>query len=186
MSFNFKICGNVDVSHFKDKVNELDWDEHTLRQNLFDVHKNTQTLEIMWDLESGEMNKVGKIHSNYYQLDVESFLKKIKPIYELNFGNGYFIRVLFVKLKRNTNIPSHIDVGYSLENCKRTHIPIITNELVTFTIGGETKHLKEGEIWEINNTKEHSVDNDSNEDRVHLLIDWYIESNNIKKSKSLL
>ena len=58
-----------------------------------------------------------------------------------------------------------------MTTCKRTHIPIITNSEVTFTVGGETKFLKEGEIWEINNTKEHSVDNNSDIDRIHLLID---------------
>ena len=33
--------------------------------------------------------------------------------------------------------------------------------------------MKEGEIWEINNNeKEHSVENNGNEDRIHLLIDF--------------
>ena len=71
-----------------------------------------------------------------------------------------------------------MDNGESLVNCKRTHIPIITNDLVTFTIGGETKQLKEGEIWEINNINEHSVDNNSNENRIHLILDY----NQIKTS----
>lgn len=186
MSFNFKMHGNIEVDYLKNKLHELDWEEHTLRQNLFDAHKHTQTLEIMWDLESGEMNKIGKIHPNYYKLNIESFLSKIKPIYESSFGNGYFIRILFVKLKANTNIPPHVDVGYSLESCKRTHIAIVTNSKVTFNVGNEVKYLKEGEIWEINNTKQHSVHNNSDEDRIHLLLDWYVEPNNIKKTKSLL
>jgi hypothetical protein len=33
--------------------------------------------------------------------------------------------------------------------------------------------MKEGEIWEVNNDKKkHSVHNNGDEDRVHLLIDW--------------
>lgn len=182
MNFNYKMYGNIDVQDIKDKINTLDWTEHTLRQNLFKMHEHTQTLEIMWDITSLQTNRVGKIHSNYYKLNMQSFLDNIKPIYKSNFGNGYFIRILFVKLKSNTNILPHIDAGHSLELCKRTHIPIITNPNVTFTIDGETKHLKEGEIWEINNTKEHSVDNNSDEDRIHLLIDWYTYPPNIKKS----
>jgi hypothetical protein len=181
MSFNFKMYGNIDVSCLKDKLNELDWNEHTLRQSLFKAHQHTQTLEIMWDIESLYTNKIGKIHPNYHKLNIDTILKKLKPIYESNCGKGYFLRILLVKLKANSNISPHFDSKDSLTNCNRTHIAIITNPDVTFTIDGEIKHLKEGEIWEIDNSKNHSVDNNSNEDRVHLLIDWFVEPNNIKK-----
>lgn len=182
MKNNYKFISNINVSDFKSKIIELPknlWDEHTIRQTLFEPHKHTQTLEIMWDMESLQNNKIGKIHSNYYKLDMEFFLDKLKPIYEITYGKGYFVRVLLVKLKANTKISSHIDNGKSLINCKRTHIPIITNDLVTFTIDGETKNLKEGEVWEINNTKEHSVDNNSNMDRIHLIIDYNIIKTNL-------
>lgn len=171
MSFSFKLCGNIDITPLKNNLTELNWDEHTIRQNL-GVHKNTETLEVIWDFDSLQTNKIGKIHSNYYKLDMESFLEKMKPIYESNYGEGYFIRVLIVKLKANTNIEPHVDNGYSLMTSKRTHIPIITNSKVTFTVDGETKYLKEGEIWEINNSKVHSVDNNSDTDRIHLIIDY--------------
>ena len=178
---NYRFLSKIDVTDLKNKIEELPneiWDVHTLRQTLFEPHRHTQTLEIMWDIDSLQTNKIGKIHSNYYELDMESFLDKLKPIYETTYGKGYFLRVLLVKLKSNTSIASHVDNGESLVNCKRTHIPIITNDLVTFTIGGETKQLKEGEIWEINNTNEHSVDNSSNENRIHLIVDY----NQIKTS----
>lgn len=183
MSFNFKMYGNINLNHLKDNLNELDWTEHTIRQNLFEMHKETQTLEVMWDIKSLQTDKIGKIHSNYYKLDMESFLEKIKPIYESNCGDGYFVRIVLVKLKANSNITPHVDTGDSLTNCKRTHIPIITNSKVIFIVGGETKYLKEGEIWEIDNTKEHSVNNNSNIDRIHLLIDYKIYD---KKTKSLI
>jgi hypothetical protein len=183
MNFNFKMFGNIDVDHLKDKLNGLDWDEHTIRQNLHRAHKDTQTLEVMWDMESLDTDKIGKTHPNYYKLDMESFIEKVKPVYESYCGDGYFVRILFVKLRSNSNILTHVDSGDGLINCKRTHIPIITNSEVTFTIAGETKHLKEGEIWEIDNTKEHSVNNNSNVDRIHLLMDYKISN---KKIKTLL
>lgn len=182
MKNNYKFISKINVNDFKSKIKELPdkvWNEHTLRQTLFEPHKYTQTLEIMWDIESLQTNKIGKIHSNYYKLDMESFLNKLKPIYESIYGKGDFIRVLLVKLKCNTNIAPHIDNGESLIKCKRTHIPIITNENVKFTIGGETKYLQEGEIWEINNTEEHSVVNDSDEDRIHLIVDYNLIKTNL-------
>ena len=183
MSFNFKMCGNIDVTDLKDNLNGLDWNEHTIRQNLYKMHKDTQTLEVMWDLDSLQTNKIGKIHSNYYKLDIESFLEKIKPIYKSNYGDGYFIRVLIVKLKANSNIEPHVDDGHSLMTCKRTHIAIITNENVIFKVGGEEKYMKEGQIWEIDNSKQHSVDNNSDVDRIHLIIDYVVSD---KKIQTLL
>lgn len=182
MKNNYKFISKIDVGDFKLKIKELPdniWDEHTLRQTLFEPHKHTQTLEIMWDMESLQTNKIGKIHSNYYKLDMELFLDKLKGIYESTYGKGYFVRVLLVKLKSNTSIAPHIDNGESLVKCKRTHIPIITNENVEFTIGGETKYLKQGEIWEINNTEEHSVVNNSDEDRIHLIVDYNLTKTNL-------
>ena len=85
-------------------------------------------------------------------------------------GNEAVYGGTITKLKSNLIISPHIDKGNSLKDCKRTHIPIKTHPNCIFTIGGETKHLKEGEIWEINNfQKEHSVENNSNEDRIHMI-----------------
>jgi quercetin dioxygenase-like cupin family protein len=49
---------------------------------------------------------------------------------------------------------------------------LITNKDILFTVGNTTKNLKEGEIWEINNQNLHSVQNNSKEERIHLIIDY--------------
>jgi quercetin dioxygenase-like cupin family protein len=54
-------------------------------------------------------------------------------------------------------------------------VPVITTEGVIFTVGGEPRSLPAGEIWEINNTREHSVENTSDRDRVHLIVDWVVQ-----------
>ena len=54
---------------------------------------------------------------------------------------------------------------------RRHHVPIITSEQTLFGVGTEKINMLEGECWEINNTRFHSVENDSDIDRVHLLID---------------
>lgn len=40
-----------------------------------------------------------------------------------------------------------------------------------FGVGDEKINMKSGECWEINNSRTHFVDNNSETDRVHLLID---------------
>ena len=140
------------------------------------MHKHTNTLEVLWDMNSLDNNTVGKVHNNFFKLNIESFLKQIEPLYQLFYGDGYFIRILITKLKSNTTISPHID-GISgidsLVNCKRTHIPIQTTSSCIFIVGEEKKHMAEGEIWEINNgNKVHSVENKSNQDRIHMIIDY--------------
>jgi hypothetical protein len=133
-------------------------------------------------MESLLINQKGKIHPNFYKFNIESVLQELSPIYEKKYGKGEFIRVLLVKLKKESKITAHIDTGDSLEFCKRTHIAIITNPLVIFNVGGEEKYIKEGEIWEINNQNLHSVDNKSDKDRIHFIIDYQILNDKINTS----
>jgi quercetin dioxygenase-like cupin family protein len=189
MSHNFNYIGNVDISIIKNKLHELGeniWSEHTLRQTIYDAHKHTETVELMWDLNSLTTNKKGNIHSNFYLFNIGEFLNEIKPSYVEKYGEGDFIRVLLVKLKKRCSITPHVDSGDSLSSCKRTHIAIITNPNVIFTVGDETKNMMEGDIWEINNQNTHSVDNNSDEDRIHFIIDYETFNNKYKLKKSLL
>ena len=86
-------------------------------------------------------------------------------------ARGKAARILLIRLDANKNVTEHRDSGDYLNTVRRFHIPIITNENVSYTVNGEKINMKEGECWEINNRKPHSVDNDSSEDRIHLLVD---------------
>lgn len=172
---NYIYVGEIDVTHIENKLIETGdeiWLEHTLRQSMFDAHKHTQTIELMWDIDSLDVIRSGKIHPNFYKFNIDSLLVDLKPIYEKKYGKGDFIRVLLVKLKKESKITPHVDSGDSLVFCKRTHIAVITNPDVIFTVGGESKNMRKGEIWEINNQNVHSVDNNSNNDRIHFIIDY--------------
>ncbi len=180
---NFKNIGKIDVTELKNKVlsQPLEiWDEHTYRQSMSGTHAKTKTLEVIWDKDSlVHGSKQSKIHQNFYLFEMETLLNQIRPLYKTNYGDGEFIRVLIVKLFNNSNILPHVDQGSSLSNCKRTHIALITNDDITFTVNDEVKNLKEGEIWEIDNTKVHSVDNPTDLDRIHLIIDWMPKKTNL-------
>ena len=53
----------------------------------------------------------------------------------------------------------------------RIHIPITTNPGVYFTVGENCFHLQEGECWYMDFSTTHSIVNEGNTNRVHLLID---------------
>jgi Flp pilus assembly protein TadD len=82
------------------------------------------------------------------------------------------VRLIFAKLAAGGAIPEHTDAGYSLLNCHRVHIPIVTNDQVVFSVGGERMVMHAGEFWEINNGGPHAVVNQGEDDQIHLIVDW--------------
>ena len=174
-NFNFKLVSKINVDSIKDKIYKFtkeEWEEFDFRQKTYEVHKNTETIPLIFDNDF-------RLSNPPYLKTYELFkyeLDEIKQIFENFYGKGYIIRALLILLKSNSKIPKHMDSGKSLSICHRVHIPIITNKNVLFEIDNEIKNLKEGEMWEINNSeKDHSVINDSNLDRVHLIVDWITE-----------
>ncbi len=147
--------------------------EHSGRENEFEAHRQTQALELIYD------NDFRHFNPTYLELYAE-FEQALKPLIDLIGGhyqhNGFVVRLIFTKLEGHGKIAPHTDGLYSLLKCHRIHVPIVTNENVIFMIGGEEKILRTGEIWEINNATIHAVDNQSNEDRIHLIIDWVPKS----------
>jgi hypothetical protein len=169
---NFKYIGKIKVDSFKNKIDKFNnklWDSFTFRQKTFEVHKETKTIPLIFDTDFRLNNPTYLNEYKTFKDEFEIIENKLKEIY----GKGFIIRAILVLLKSNSKINRHIDTGKSLSVCHRVHVPIITNKDVLFEIDNEIKNLKEGEMWEINNSeKMHSVVNNSNTDRIHLIVDW--------------
>jgi hypothetical protein len=171
-NFNFNFFGNYDISSLQKYINNFsdEWFIDTSRQNIFHAHKDTNSYfvykaNLAW--KQGEMLVVEEKSNDNVLLDM------INPIIkdlELRH-NGLRSNVLFIKLKAGHNISAHSDSGEYLLSSRRHHVPIITSEQTFFTVGSEKINMLEGECWEINNSRVHSVENNSKTDRVHLLID---------------
>lgn len=178
MDFNFKYVGEYDVSNIADKVNKFSeelWNDYSFRQDKHGVHKHTTTVPIIWK-EPLNSNSIVYNDNNKYWNEYESIKEDINNLNTLlnnNVSKGEIESVLLIRLPKNKSIDKHMDRGSYFINHNRFHMPIITHEDVIFEISNEKKHLKTGEIWEINNNKKpHGVSNTSNIDRVHMLIDW--------------
>lgn len=169
LSKNFKYLGKVNVKTIKESLDKLDWEKFMHRQQTFDAHRHTQSVPLIFDKDFRMSNPT-------YLQDFsicENFLTRLKQKFKKKLGEGFIIRALLVKLKNNSAISPHYDGGTSLNSCNRVHIPIVTNRQVVFTVGEESKYLKAGEMWEINNSRKlHDVSNFSDDDRVHLIVDW--------------
>lgn len=170
---NYNIIGEFDISAIKEQVLNLtleDWNLDVSRQsNSNPTHKMTKSyfinsLPLSWD---GNGYPLERKTSNDRLYDE---VKKISDFLENNF-NGRVGRTLFVNLLAGGFIRPHIDNGYYLKSCHRFHIPIVTNDRVIFTLGRYEINMKPGICYEINNSDIHSVNNPSNLDRIHLIMD---------------
>lgn len=172
----FHFHGNVNVDNLikSYKQNELDWDSFQFRQQSFLCFADTKTLPIIFD-ETFEF-KEKKVSENFPIFESEILLiqEQIKSI--LN-QDGEIASFMFVNLPTKKQIQPHVDWLPFASNFDRFHIPIITNDDCIFTVGDESKNLKVGELWEINNDKFiHSVYNGGETDRIHIIMDWKRET----------
>mgnify|MGYP000073411103 CR=1 FL=1 len=179
---NFRHLGFVaDLQPLKATVMGLAEDVWSLsdRQTVFDIHKETQSINLAFEDMSHTAPTYGPLYAH-----LASALAPILAALERVFGpDGTFVRILLARLDAQAEIKPHVDKGYSLMNCNRVHIPLKTHERVRFHVGGDVLHMREGEIWEINNGNVHAVENPSTEARIHLIIDWAPTHTLLKEKK---
>lgn len=109
----------------------------------------------------------------FTELNILSILEKIPSQTE---------RVRLMKLEAGTKISKHtdkVDKDIKSGDIVRLHIPIVTSEQVTMITWLETKtpikfKMRKGECWWLDVSKPHQVINDSEIDRVHLVLDVYV------------
>jgi aspartyl/asparaginyl beta-hydroxylase len=81
-----------------------------------------------------------------------------------------------LKLGAGARIIEHRDYNLSLDDAEvRLHVAITTSPLVDFYLNGERIVMNPGECWYINANLPHKVDNRSDTDRVHLVIDCKVD-----------
>lgn len=67
----------------------------------------------------------------------------------------------------------HWDDEPSMAVSKRVHLVVKTNPLVDFIIDDQVFNFSDGDLVEIDNIAMHSVKNNSDETRIHLVMDFY-------------
>ena len=75
-------------------------------------------------------------------------------------------------LEPGGRIKEHRDIsGGTAANVIRLHIPIITHPDVAFYVDGQRVTMAAGEVWHLDTTYRHRVANESDVNRIHLIID---------------
>ncbi|MBL7703168.1 MAG: aspartyl/asparaginyl beta-hydroxylase domain-containing protein [Ferruginibacter sp.] len=109
-------------------------------------------------------------NSNYQDtvfLESSPYLKKVLQTFECPL-----LAVRLLKLNAGSIIKEHRDAELNFEKGEiRLHIPVYTHADVEFMLDKESMTPKEGECWYMNFNLPHSLNNKSNINRVHLVID---------------
>ncbi|MDH4048445.1 MAG: aspartyl/asparaginyl beta-hydroxylase domain-containing protein [Gammaproteobacteria bacterium] len=183
---NFFHIGNVDVASLKKLVLDLteqQWNSFSLRQKRYEVHQQTQTVALVYDPDFRHSHPTRLPILQTFESDMRPALAMAADHFEeteaarrliSERGRGFFVRASLVRLKAGCSIGEHQDNNFSLTHSHRLHLPIITNDEVLFAVGSETINMCEGELYEINNRRMHSVRNDGSTDRVHLILDFVL------------
>lgn len=80
-------------------------------------------------------------------------------------------RVVFTRLAPGSRIEPHADQGLYADYYARYHVVLQGLPGSLFVCGDETVHMATGEVWWFNHRLEHSVINNSKDDRIHMIVD---------------
>lgn len=167
--------GPVDATELRDNILSLEqdaWDEAQIRQKVFDVHRETESIVMIFvDLERWPELVIRKEPgwNRIAETAVPLMHKVIDAFYP---KGGTIIRAMAAKLKVNGRIKPHIDTHPSFHVGHRIHIPITTNSRVRFYLDGKPHQLQIGRAYEVNNQTMHSVMNKGSDDRITFIFDY--------------
>ena len=154
------------------RQDEAAWDEHQQRQRDYEVHRQTQSIVLLFaDLEDWPSIDVQR-QPGWNRLADAAVPVMDEVIARWYPPGGRIIRAVIARMGPGARIDPHHDSHPSFACGHRIHVPIATNPRVRFTVDGRPYHLEVGRVYEINNRKTHSVTNKGTSDRIHLIFDY--------------
>jgi len=108
-------------------------------------------------------------HKNPTQACVGELAYIVNQMEDLGF---YPRRVRVTCLKAGAKSLVHKDADEN-EYMARVHVPLITNKKCVFICDGQHLHMEAGKAYAVWVNKWHQIRNDSDQDRFHLLCDFY-------------
>lgn len=89
------------------------------------------------------------------------------------YARGEFPRVMLARMAPGGIIKPHRDANPAARWPHKIHVPLLTNDRVTFFVDGIGYRMPEGEAFEVNNMGVHAVENAGESDRIHLIFEYY-------------
>jgi hypothetical protein len=183
-----KELGEVDTVQLRDAILGLDeasWSENERRQLEYEVHRNTQSVVMVFTDGSNWPDIEITKEAGWDKLAHAAVPLMHQIIADHYAPGGTIIRAMAAKLLAGSVIRPHTDRHPSFHYGHRIHVPITTNSRVRFMIDGRPYRLNVGNAYELNNQKNHSVMNKGAEDRITFIFD-YVPADKIDRERSNL
>lgn len=152
------------IKHFNQQYYEGNWSVVSLRSN------GGKTKQIYPDPNSNE---------DFEDTEILARCDYVRQVLDTIKCEKEAVR--FMLLGAGARIREHKDffMGFD-DGVIRLHIPVITNSAVEFYLNNERVEMGEGELWYLDFSQKHRVENNSTIDRIHLVIDckvndWLVE-----------
>jgi hypothetical protein len=180
-----RCLGAVDIEALKRRILTQEpeaWKEQLIRQQTYEVHKDTQSIVMQFCDESWPDGEI------YRESGWERLADVAMPVIEYIINSyyepgGVLLRAMAAKLKANGRIHAHRDALRSFHMGHRVHVPITSNTGVRYTISGKPFEFEPGNAYEINNQMKHSVMNMGDEDRISFIFD-YVPADQLEAKES--
>ncbi len=150
------------------------WNQHTLRTtHPLSPHKESSDIWVFFNaVPTDEAEVINDIQVRPYSGWRE--LPQLRPIiFDLmrRVEGTQLGRVLITRLSPGKTIPPHTDQGAPVEYYTRYQIALQSLPGALFQSGDEVVNFRPGEVWRVNNGVEHSVTNNSADDRIVVIVD---------------
>lgn len=167
--------GPVDVGALAELIlaqEEAAWHEELKRQESYEVHRQTQSIVMVFTDGHGWPNIEVRKEPGWDRL-ADAAIPLMHDIIDRCYPKGgTIIRAMAAKLLVNGKIRPHRDSHPSFHHGHRIHVPITTNPRVRFIIDGRPYRFEVGQAYELNNQLTHSVANKGSEDRITFIFDY--------------
>ena len=168
--------GSVDISALRDAVARLPdemWEqENASKPNRFAALDATRHIVFRFvsNLYDWRSFYERPLWDEWRDLLLPVLTEATKPY---GYSRGEFPRIMLARMGPGGIIHPHKDASPSAKWPHKIHVPLQTNDDVTFFIDDKPYHLAEGEAVEVNNMAKHAVENRGQTDRIHLIFEYF-------------
>jgi hypothetical protein len=175
---NFSLLGTADVTALLHQIHsqpEL-WKSDTyLRDYPQGPFGDTETIFLRFPPSSvSELEQGTKDQHECIWMDGAVHLPAARPIVlwlNMRVEGERIGRVMINKLRPGGKIFAHADTPVHAEYWERHHVVLQSGPGCNFRCGDEILNMKTGQVWWFQNAIEHEVFNNSDTDRIHMIVD---------------
>ena len=144
------------------------------RKNASNIHAQMDDIWLRYGdissmVESGDYSGIAKEHDSIWLQDLPECKKLCFKVMTLVDGERLG-GVLITKLPAGGRVLPHTDSGWHAEYYDKYYIPIKNEEGSMFCFDSGSINPDNGDVWAFDNSYNHWVENNSNEDRIAMII----------------